>query len=62
MKWHDYTLLCTTKIVIFDIVIRLTVFVDTSIQNDYIITEISITNYDTLIQHRLLLLQGLIQI
>ena len=49
MKWHDYTLLCTTKIVIFDIVIRLTVSVDTSIQNDYIITEISITNYDTLI-------------
>ena len=62
MKWHDYTVFCITKIVMFDILIRLTVSVDTSIQNDYIITEISITNYDTLIQHRLLLLQGLIQI
>ena len=49
MKWHDYTLLCTTKIVILDIVIWLSVSIDTSIQNDYIITAISMTIYDTLI-------------
>ena len=62
MKWHDYTLLCTTKIVILDIVIWLSVSVDTSIQNDYIITAISITIYDTLIQIKVLLLQGHVQI